>query len=130
MATNQWMNSHSDNSIDHVAFDLGEQAVYQAVRHAENLCTWAKRGIEAAIEPERVAIMAALANLTQEENRLYDLLRRFSTASPYTSRSKILYCWLAIVLSITAGFAFAYLTFTPFGLGPLITSVLSLGAST
>jgi hypothetical protein len=99
-----------------VAFELGDAAVNRAVENLECVCGVEKRRRELLNAPDIKSLGAELALRTEEHDELTDQIRRTPRRSLLPQRSRLWYVMIALMLGI-AGFSFAHLALTPFGLG-------------
>jgi hypothetical protein len=99
-----------------VAFELGDAAVNQAVDRLERVGGLEKRRREEVNAAEVTSLSAELALRTEERDELRAEVRRTPRPEPIVRRSRIWYVAVALVLVI-AGFSFAHLALSPFGLG-------------
>src|ERR1039458_10421643 len=99
-----------------VAFELGDAAVNQAVWRVERVGGLEKRRREQVNAAEITSLSAELALRTEERDELRAEARRTPRPDPMPRRSRMWYAAGALVLVI-AGFSFAHLALSPFGLG-------------
>ena len=99
-----------------VAFELGDAAVNQAIDRLERVGGLEKRRREQVNAAEITSLSAELALRTEERDELRAEARRTPRPDPMPRRSRMWYVAVALVLVI-AGFSFAHLALSPFGLG-------------
>jgi len=99
-----------------VAVELGDAAVNQAIDHLEHVCAHEKRRREHINQAEITCLSAELALRIEEREELRAEIRRTPRPDPMPRRSPTWYAAIALVL-VAAGFSFAHLALTPFGLG-------------
>lgn len=99
-----------------VAFELGDAAVNQAIDRLECVGGLEKRRREHVNAAEIMSLSAELALRIEERDELRTEVRRTPRPDPMPRRSRIWYVAIALVLAI-AGFSFAHLALSPFGLG-------------
>jgi hypothetical protein len=99
-----------------VAFELGDAAVNQAVDRLERVGGLEKRRREEVNAVEVTSLSAELAVRIEERDELRAEIRRTPRPDLVPRRSRIWYVSVALVLAI-AGFSFAHLALSPFGLG-------------
>src|ERR1017187_8013817 len=99
-----------------IAFDLGDAAVDQAVDRLERIRDFEKAAREGVNAAEITSLNAELALRTGQRDELRDAIRKTPRPDPSGRQSRIWYVAIALVLAM-AGFAFAHLALTPFGVG-------------
>src|ERR1039457_27752 len=98
-----------------VAFELGDAAVNQAVDRLECVRDLEKARRQDVNAAEITSLSAELALRTEQRDELREAIRRAPRPDLSQRRSRAWYVSIAVVLAL-AGFAFAHLALTPFGI--------------
>ena len=99
-----------------VAYELGDAAVNQAIDRLECVGGLEKRRREHVNAAEITSLSAELALRTEERDVLRAEVRRTPRPDPTPQRSRAWYIVIAVILAL-AGFAFAHLCLSAFGIG-------------
>jgi hypothetical protein len=99
-----------------VAVELGDAAVNQAIDRLERVCAHEKMRREHINRAEITGLSAELALRNEERDELKAQIRTTPRPDLMPRRSRVWYVAVALVLAV-AGFSFAHLALTPFGLG-------------
>jgi len=98
-----------------VAFDLGDAAVNQAIDRLERVRDLEKNRRQDINTAEITSLSAELALRTEQRDELRDAIKRTPKPDAACRGSRTWYVVIAAILGL-AGFAFAHLALTPFGI--------------